>query len=314
MNLKKTTLIVLVITFVATSLNLIKYLSVVLGEGQLRLFDFVSWTSSILSSVGLCVFLFVFYKNLTSDKVDFNEIMGASSKNIDDCLETPTFDNSEPEVEMPQESVEPSLLIVQRRQLVEMIAKNGFLDKDEPRHYQEFSLLMSAYRDLEKGDTDECLRLCQEQISQTPDFDLPYLWASGVLQGHGAQDDAIATLVTGLRKCRKVSSLLQKLGVRYLEQRDAVMMTTLVAKAIQSQEPSRSDEEAYLFFSYICKFGEYGNAAKKSLAIAQGIFSDIDLDLASQEEIRSLVMSDVGSVQSVIQCCLPQMIELGKMD
>lgn len=83
MNLKKTTLIVMVITFVATSINTIKYLSVVLGEGQLRLFDFVSWTSSLLASVGLCVFLFVFYKSLMPKTEGLNEAMDSSSKEIE---------------------------------------------------------------------------------------------------------------------------------------------------------------------------------------------------------------------------------------
>jgi hypothetical protein len=83
MNFKKTTLIVMIITFVHTSLSVIKYLSVVLNnEVQMKLFDFVSWTSSLLFTIGLCVFLFVFYKNMTSENEGLNEALGASPKII----------------------------------------------------------------------------------------------------------------------------------------------------------------------------------------------------------------------------------------
>jgi hypothetical protein len=83
MNLKKTTLIVMIITFISAGLGIIKYLSVVLGDGQLKLFDLVNWTSGLLSSVGLCIFLFVFYKKLTSETEGFNEALGASPNIIE---------------------------------------------------------------------------------------------------------------------------------------------------------------------------------------------------------------------------------------
>jgi len=83
MNLKKTTLIVMIITFIYTGLQISKYLSVVLVAEQLKLFDLVIWTSGLLSSVGLCVFLFVFYQNLTSETDGLNQALGASPKVIE---------------------------------------------------------------------------------------------------------------------------------------------------------------------------------------------------------------------------------------
>ncbi|MBL4710969.1 MAG: hypothetical protein JKX75_00435 [Gammaproteobacteria bacterium] len=83
MNLKTTTLIVMIVTFIHLGLNLIKYLSVVLGEGQLKIFDLVTWTSGILSSIGFCVFLFVFYKSLASQTEDLSAEKSLSHNKID---------------------------------------------------------------------------------------------------------------------------------------------------------------------------------------------------------------------------------------
>lgn len=282
-----------------------------LASDYVHFFDGTRWIGWLLI-VGFC-FGIARFLVLAAGRVFKSSHEGVVAKDdADESIESLTLAERAPEPEIVPDSPGPNLFDLSRRQLVELIADGGFRDADDSRDYQEFELLKTAINMEVKQ--DEFLELCSEQISQTPDYDLPYLWASGALQGLGRRDEAISILVEGLRRCKRASNLLQKLGVRFLESGDPSLMTTLFAEAIQTQAPMRSSYEPYLYYSYVCKFSEYGNLAEKSLAIARGIFGDIDLDFESQDEIRRLTETDLEGVQNVVRLFLPEMLERGTMD
>jgi len=202
------------------------------------------------------------------------------------------------------------------KELLSSVTKMEFHDKKDPRQPENFELLISAER-LARDNRYRFIDLCNDQIFLTPDYDLPYIWVSNAQNALGNTKGSIATLIKGLEHCKKFSGILCKLGERYLlETKDVESSIILFSKAILAQEPSRSDYQSYLYFAYICKFSDYGNAGKMALRIARKIsrLGDIDLDSKTQFDIKTLMKSDYERSQSLVAHFLRVLLEQSRID
>lgn len=196
------------------------------------------------------------------------------------------------------------------------IKNKGFFDNIDSRQPEDFKLLVSA-KSLANDNRDEFIELCNKQISLTPDYDLPYIWVSNAKNAQGSTTGSIEILIRGLKRCKKVSSILSKLGERYLfEVKDVELSIISFSKAIMAQEPPRSHHLSYLYFAYICIFSDYGNAGTKALRLAREIygFGDIDLDNKTQFDIKTLIESNYKLSQSLVIYFLQILIEQNRMD
>ncbi len=202
------------------------------------------------------------------------------------------------------------------KEILSSIKKKEFHDNKDSRQPEDFELLVSA-KSLTNDNRDEFINLCNKQITLTPDYDLPYIWVSNAQNAQGNVTNSIASLIKGLGYCKNYSSILSKLGERYLfEVKDAESSIILFSKSIMAQEPPRSRHLSYLYFAYICIFSEYGNAGTKALKIARKIygFGDIDLDNKTQYDIKTLIESHYQRSQSLVIHFLQILREQNRMD
>ena len=174
---------------------------------------------------------------------------------------------------------------------------------------------MRAVMERARADPAGCLALCLKQIGETPDYDMPRLWASNFQNALGDKAGSLQTLEQGLTSCKKVSNLLGKMGERYIEKGSPILATVCVAKSILAQEPPRSDHTSYLYFAYICNATDYTNAGQKSLAIAQRIWGGaIDLDDETQMEVLAVIGPHREQLQQLVRPLIATMLEQGRID
>ncbi|MBL4761690.1 MAG: hypothetical protein JKY93_03210 [Gammaproteobacteria bacterium] len=67
MDLKKVTIIALVLQSINLFFNTIRFGSVILGDVNVSFFSFMGWTTSFFAHIAFCFFLFFFYKSLTPE-------------------------------------------------------------------------------------------------------------------------------------------------------------------------------------------------------------------------------------------------------
>ena len=93
-------------------------------------------------------------------------------------------------------------------------------------------------------------------------------------------------------------------------------MTRAFGQAILAQEPPRSSHDEYLYFGYICQFGDYGNAGKKAIAIARKIYGvgGIDLTDETQLEIRHAVAPNHRTLDPILRSLIQMMLAEGRID
>jgi hypothetical protein len=187
-------------------------------------------------------------------------------------------------------------------------------DQPEQRDPATFPRLAEVMR-LVRTDPALCLKLCREQINETPDYDVAYIWASNIEDSAGDVRAALETLQRGMSQCKRVSALLEKQGECYLASKDVVRMTLAFGQAILAQEPPRSQHAAYLYFGYICLFGDYGNAGNKAIAIARAIDRRrIDLTYDTQVEIRQTVAPNQQRLDSMLRSFIQLMLQENRID
>jgi len=188
-------------------------------------------------------------------------------------------------------------------------------DQSEERDPASFPRLAEVMR-LARQDPARCLRLCREQITETPDYDVPYVIASNFEASGGDWHAAMQTLAQGLDRCRRVSALLTKQGQRYLDSGDVTRMTLAFGQAILAQEPPRSSHDEYLYFGYICLFGDYSNAGRKAIHIARTIWGEgaIDLTDETQADIKRIVESDQQRLDPILRSLIKTMLAEGRID
>lgn len=200
------------------------------------------------------------------------------------------------------------------RKIVSQVKQKCFEDSEDLRAPEEFEILLEARR-VANDSSAEFVTLCNKQISLTPDFDMPYLWLSNGQNAQGDTEASIATLLQGLEYCKKTSSILGKIGERFLhEKHDIEGAIVFIAKSISAQTPMRTNHQAYLYFGYFCIFTEYGNAGEKALKVARGIYGDIDLNSGAQNEIKSLISLSYQTSQKLVFHYIQILREEGRID
>jgi len=194
------------------------------------------------------------------------------------------------------------------------IAEREFHDVNEPRVPEDFERLRELMA-LDDEDRGRCLDLCLEQVEETPDFDLPIIWASNFQVTEVSFAASVATLVQGLHECRRVSWILNKLGERALDRNEPVVATVALAKSILAQEPPRSSHDSYLNFAYVCRYSDFEDASENAYAIARGIWGGpIDLTDYEKSRIQNVVTAEMEKLQPLVRSCIFEMMKEGRMD
>lgn len=204
----------------------------------------------------------------------------------------------------PKVAAAPPAVVVEAASIVE---KTDFHDQPETRSETDFPLLREAVT-LATKDTARALVLCRQQISETPDFTMPYLWVSNFQNSSGKAADAIKTLLEGLHS-RKVSDVLTKMGVRLTEMGEASLAVHCLAKAILAQEPKRSYHETYLYWSHICRAAGFGDLANRAAAIAQKLYFGVDLNDRTISELKSLIAPRAPQLVPLLRTYSLKMVE-----
>lgn len=258
-----------------------------------------------------------YYKNMAATKDAFTEdgfLRTGDMGEIDDdgCLKI-TGRIKGRVTSSPEQSSHATDMIHPDKQVkeTERMLANDFLDGEDTREPNDFENLRKISTKFAKENPNESLELCLDQINKTPDYYIPYLWASNFQNSKGNVDASISTLTMGLRSCKRKSDILTKLGERYLEEKkNPVLATISFGKAILAKKtplPQHSDDhDAFLYFSYICLFCDYQGAGEVFLAIARRIYGHpVDLTNEFKLEIKKLILSNLQYIEPIVKQLLP---------
>ncbi len=132
------------------------------------------------------------------------------------------------------------------RQVVSRDDVELHFDDDEPRSFSSFHRLVDVRSHL-YSKTDRCLRLCQEQIRETPDLDIAYIWCSACFMEMRHRDEATDTLVEGGKASRRKYSLYLRLADNALDREEDANFIgwSLAAVAVQGLRPSEARPVLY---------------------------------------------------------------------